>query len=284
MQERKEDSMLYLILSVIIVVGDQFVKYLTTLNFSSGESLDVIPSVFRLTYVENTGGAFSMFSDKSWGIWVLAGISAVAIIAIIIIMFKARLGVLGKLSLCFILGGAVGNLIDRLVLGYVVDMFQPLFINFAVFNVADIFITVGGILLVIYILFVHKWKKKGKEEPEISETASGVQYAPAVPTGNTRREKRLSKKYGPDIDESTIVIPVDKIRSAAGKDDISGEAGADEAQPVQKEEEASPEDEFFKNLDLDIEKKAQEAKPGETKSDEDFTFEDIMREFGSDKF
>ena len=127
--------MLYLILSVIIVVGDQFVKYLTTLNFSSGESLDVIPSVFRLTYVENTGGAFSMFSDKSWGIWVLAGISAVAIIAIIIIMFKARLGVLGKLSLCFILGGAVGNLIDRLVLGYVVDMFQPLFINFAVFNI-----------------------------------------------------------------------------------------------------------------------------------------------------
>lgn len=277
--------MLYLILSVIIVVGDQFVKYLTTLNFSSGENLDIIPSVFRLTYVENRGGAFSMFSDKSWGIWVLAGISAVAIIAIIIIMFKARLSVLGKLSLCFILGGAVGNLIDRLVLGYVVDMFQPLFINFAVFNVADIFITIGGILLVIYILFVHKWKKKEKEEPEISEPAAGVQYAPASPTGNTRREKRLSKKYGPDIDESTIVIPVDKIRSAAaGKDITSGEDEADLAQAVPKEEEAAPEDEFFKNLDLDIEKKAQEATPGEPKSDENFTLEDIMREFGSDKF
>ena len=227
-----------------------------------------------------------MFSDKSWGIWVLAGISAVAVIAIIIIMFKAKLGVLGKLSLCFILGGAVGNLIDRLVLGYVVDMFQPLFINFAVFNVADIFITVGGVLLVIYILFVHKWGKKKEKEPEMTETSEGVQYAPAVPSGSTRREKRMSRKYGPDIDESTIVIPVDKIRTAAaaGKDDSHGEDMAPSVPVESKKEEPAPEDEFFKNLDIDLEQVSQDNKAGETKSDEEFTFEDIMREFGSDKF
>ncbi len=283
MEERKEDNMLYLILSVIIVVGDQFVKYLTTLNFSSGENLDIIPSVLRLTYVENRGGAFSMFSDKSWGIWVLAGISAVAVIAIIVIMFKARLGVMGRLSLCFILGGAVGNLIDRLVLGYVVDMFQPLFMNFAVFNVADIFITVGGILLVIYILFVHKWKKKGQEEPETDKPADGVQYAPASPTGNTRREKRLSKKYGPDIDESTIVIPVEKIRSAA--EESGAYAGKElNAGAKQEEKTPAPEDEFFRNLDIDLEKEVQRPAAGEKQTDENFTLEDIMREFGSDKF
>jgi signal peptidase II len=142
---------IYFIISALIVMLDQTVKYFITLNIAPGAIVDVIPGVIHLTYQENTGAAFSFLSDMRW---VLVGVSAVVIVLLVIgmIRYKDKIGPVGKLSLAAVLGGAVAHLIDRAVLGYVVDFFEFEFVSFAVFDVADCFITVGGITFCIWYL------------------------------------------------------------------------------------------------------------------------------------
>jgi signal peptidase II len=142
---------IYFIISALIVMLDQTVKYFITLNIAPGAIVDVIPGVIHLTYQENTGAAFSFLSDMRW---VLVGVSAVVIVLIVLgmIRYKDKIGPVGKLSLAAVLGGAVSHLIDRAVLGYVVDFFEFEFVSFAVFDVADCFITIGGITFCIWYL------------------------------------------------------------------------------------------------------------------------------------
>ena len=159
--------MLYFIIALIIALADRLVKYETTLRIALGEQMELIPGILRISHSRNTGAAFSFMSGYTW---ILTAVSAAAIIVIIIA--KVRLRVLGRLSLAFILGGAIGNLIDRLVFGYVVDMFEVEFLHFGsfefpVFNVADAFITIGGILLVIYLIFIAgRGTKPAAEQPQ----------------------------------------------------------------------------------------------------------------------
>ncbi len=131
--------MFYFIIAALIVMLDQLAKYFITLNIAPGAVVDVIPGIIHLTYQENTGAAFSFLSDMRW---VLVGVSAVVIVLIVIgmIKYKDKIGLVGKLSLAAVLGGAVSHLIDRAVLGYVVDFFEFEFVSFAVFDVADCFI------------------------------------------------------------------------------------------------------------------------------------------------
>lgn len=162
--------MLYFIIAVLIVVLDQLFKYWIILNLSSGGQISLIPGIIHLTYEENTGAAFSIFQDMRW---VLVGIAAVCIIVVIIIMIKYRMRPLGLFSLAGVLGGAVGNGIDRALHGYVVDMFEVEFMRFAIFNIADIFITVGGIVFCLYYIAgagskSEKIKKQQKSEGSIS--------------------------------------------------------------------------------------------------------------------
>ena len=141
--------MLYAILAAVLVALDQLVKYLVVQNIPLGEHVPFLPCILDLTYVQNTGAAFSLFSDHTW---ILALISLVA--------------------LALLLAGAVGNLIDRALQGYVVDMFHVLFMEFAVFNVADICVVVGGFAAVIYYLFFYE-KLEGR--PKDSGAAQGEQ-------------------------------------------------------------------------------------------------------------
>lgn len=143
--------MLYFIIAALIVMLDQIAKYFITLHVAPGANVQLIPGVIRLTYYENTGAAFSFLSDMRW---VLVGVSAVVIILIIIgmIKYKDKIGTVGKLSLAAVLGGAVSHLLDRAILGYVVDFFELEFVRFAIFDVADCFITVGGIVFCIWYL------------------------------------------------------------------------------------------------------------------------------------
>ena len=106
---------------------DQAAKYFVTLKFGLGGSMDLIPGILRITYHTNSGGAFSMLDDYTM---ILTIVSAVVIVGIIVLIIATKWSGFGKFSLALILGGAVGNLIDRLVLKYVVDMFYPLFVNF----------------------------------------------------------------------------------------------------------------------------------------------------------
>lgn len=147
--------MIYYALLLVGIVGVDFiVKMWATNVLAEIGSIPVIEGVFNLTYAENTGAAFSMLEGKRWFFIVLT----VVMLGLIAYAFFIEYlkGVWGRTTLVFIFAGALGNLIDRIVHGYVVDMFDFCLINFAIFNVADIFITVGGIMAVIYVFFIDK--------------------------------------------------------------------------------------------------------------------------------
>lgn len=146
------DYILYYILSILLIVIDQLVKWWVRSAIPLGQSIPFIPYVMDLAYVRNTGAAFSIFSTHTW---LLTLISLGGSVLLAVLLWKNYFpGWVGKLSLSLVLAGAVGNLIDRAFLGYVTDMFQTTFIHFAVFNVADICVVVGGFLLVFYVLFL----------------------------------------------------------------------------------------------------------------------------------
>jgi signal peptidase II len=148
--------MIYFIAAALLVATDQLVKLGIRTSFVLGQQVTLIPNVVGLTYVQNTGMAFSSLSGQTA---FLALVSLVASVGIAIILAKNLLfsNPYGKWPLALILAGAVGNLIDRVFMGFVTDMIEVLFITFAVFNVADCCVVVGGILLAIYVLFF--WDK-----------------------------------------------------------------------------------------------------------------------------
>lgn len=152
--------MLYAILIVVLIALDQLTKYLVRANIPLGGSLDFLPGFMDLTYVQNTGMAFSMLSEHTWLLALLS--AAVTVFLISMLVRREITHPLGVLSVSLVIAGAVGNLIDRVFLGFVTDMFRTLFIDFAVFNLADICIVGGGIALCVYCLFFYdKYEKKG---------------------------------------------------------------------------------------------------------------------------
>lgn len=154
----------YVILTLVLVALDQLVKYLVLQNIPLGGHVPFIPHILELTYVQNTGAAFSSFSEHTW---MLALVSLVMSIVLALAIWKNFFRhPLGKLTLTLLLAGAVGNLIDRVFRHFVVDMFNVLFMNFAVFNVADICVVVGGIAAGVYYLFLMD-KLEPKAEGEI---------------------------------------------------------------------------------------------------------------------
>lgn len=156
--------MLYFLLSAALVGLDQLVKWWIRGNIPPGKAIPFLPHLLDLTYIQNTGAAFSSFSGMTW---LLTLVSLGASIVVAALLAKSYFpGVWGKLSLSLILAGAVGNLIDRAFLGFVTDMFETTFMNFAVFNVADICVVVGGFLMVFYVLFLwDKDKEAGHDAP-----------------------------------------------------------------------------------------------------------------------
>ena len=149
----------YLIFVVFIVGADQFTKYLTVVNIALGQDVEFIPGFLGLTYVQNTGAAFSSFEGMQW---LFALIFAIFTIAVIWEFRKQSLGMSAFEWWCVIAiyGGGLGNMIDRIRLGYVVDMIETKFMRFPVFNVADCFITCGVIALMVSLIFFNKefWK------------------------------------------------------------------------------------------------------------------------------
>ncbi len=152
--------MLYFILIAALVALDQLVKFLVRANIPLYGSTPFIPHVLDLTYVQNTGAAFSMLRDHTWVLTIVSAVVA-AFIAVILVKKLIR-HPFGVTTLSVVLAGAVGNLIDRVCFGFVTDMFQTTFMNFAVFNVADVCVVLGGIAFCIYFLFFYD-KLEGKE-------------------------------------------------------------------------------------------------------------------------
>lgn len=138
----------------VMVLVDQVVKYWAITMLAPVGSIPLIPGVIQLTYIENRGAAFSILEDQ---IWLFVLLAIVIVCGIIYVLHTNRIQhILGKFSLLVISAGAVGNAIDRVLHHYVVDMIEVLFVQFPVFNIADIYVTVGVVLFAVYYLFLHK--------------------------------------------------------------------------------------------------------------------------------
>lgn len=170
-------------LAFLVVLGvvslDQISKYLVRLNLDIGQRVDFIPHILGLTRSENTGASFGMLKDARWVFMLTSVVAIIAIIALLVWHYRQptakRRNALFVTATAFVLGGGIGNMIDRLfIVGangekVVTDMFEVLFFDFAIFNVADSFITVGTVLLVVYLLFFEPRFEKATKAAEAEE-------------------------------------------------------------------------------------------------------------------
>ena len=155
----------YILLIAFIVVADQVTKYLTVANIALGEAVPFLPKLLQFTYVQNTGAAFSSFEGQQW---------LFALIFLVftgLIIWEYRKNAMGfktfeRWCIAAIYGGGLGNMIDRVRLGNVVDMIETTFMEFPVFNVADCFITCGCVLMMVHLALFNKefWKDEKKEK------------------------------------------------------------------------------------------------------------------------
>lgn len=150
---------------ILLVILDQAVKYLVKTNIPLGGSVPFLPGILGLTHIHNEGAAFSVLTGARWFFVVL---TVVFLVFGLWVLWKKKLRhPLGIWSWVLVLAGAAGNLIDRCLYGYVVDMFEVQFMRFAIFNVADIFVVVGGILFCVYYLFLHDKLKEEKHDDSV---------------------------------------------------------------------------------------------------------------------
>ena len=150
----------YAVLAAALVALDQLVKYLVSHNIPLGGHVPFLPHLVELTYFQNTGAAFSMLEEHTWLLTLISALVAVVIVLMLVlgvaVCKKFFAHPFGRCALTLVLSGAVGNLIDRALQGYVVDMFNVLFMDFAIFNVADICVVVGGIAACVYYVFFYE--------------------------------------------------------------------------------------------------------------------------------
>lgn len=148
---------------ILIIAFDQITKYLAVAQLAGGKIVTFIPHVVQFRYAENTGMAFSMFSGARW---IFVALTVIVCIGVLWYMFKDKCQSLWMYwSLGVIVAGGLGNLVDRVRFGYVVDFIEPTFMNFAVFNIADSAVTLGAISLVAFLVFdLFGSKKEGKAD------------------------------------------------------------------------------------------------------------------------
>ena len=157
-------KLFYYILTIVgIVAADQVTKLLVLQNIPLYGSVDAIPGLFHFTYVQNTGAAFSSFQGMRW---LFVALFVILTAALIFEYFKKPMpfNKFERFCIAAVYAGGLGNIIDRVRLGYVVDMIEVDFVRFAVFNVADIFVTCGCIALAVSLIFFNKnfWKDEKK--------------------------------------------------------------------------------------------------------------------------
>lgn len=138
------------IMVVLIVAFDQITKYLATIKLAQGKIVSFIPKAVQFRYAENTGMAFSMLSGARW---IFVALTVAVCVGVFYYLFSNKCKSLWLYwSLGVVLAGGVGNLIDRIRFGYVVDFIEPTFMDFAVFNIADCAVTCGAVVLVGYLV------------------------------------------------------------------------------------------------------------------------------------
>lgn len=162
---------LWLLVSLGVIAVDQLTKWLCVAYLKPVGRVTLIPNFLKLTYVENRGAAFGSFTENRW---VFMVISTVAIIGVTVYLLRyCEDNRLLRCALALIVGGGIGNMIDRVARGFVVDFIDVTCIDFYVFNVADSFVCVGCGLMILWLFLdeaaQRKAKKAAEEAPEVSE-------------------------------------------------------------------------------------------------------------------
>lgn len=156
MKEKKISCIIGIAGSVLLLLLDQFTKYLASTYLKGGHSVILVKGVFQLHYLENRGAAFGMMQGmKPW--FVVA--TLLMLVLMIFIYWKSPMEKRfrwARFILILLTAGALGNLVDRLILNYVVDFFYFELINFPIFNMADIYVSCGTVLLILFSLFYYK--------------------------------------------------------------------------------------------------------------------------------
>lgn len=177
--------MLYALIAVLLLIADQWLKYWVTVNIVLGTGeLPLISGFVALVNVHNTGAAFSLFENVDVMRWIFVGLAVLITVLLIVLMAKGVLrGRFARWCSALAIAGALGNGIDRVLYGYVVDMFRFEFVNFAVFNVADIVLVVACLLFIIYILVGSSESGGEDDEPLNEEEVDELVAARSVDSG-----------------------------------------------------------------------------------------------------
>ncbi len=154
--------LLNILIPLMGILLDQIVKYWAATDLRAAGTIPLWEGVFHLTYCENTGAAFSLLAGRRW---LLLVVTVVLLAGLLWALYQGWMkNAWGRMSLRLIIAGAIGNMIDRFLLGYVVDLFDFCLIDFPVFNVADILLCVGVGMMCLYILVMEpKLERQAKE-------------------------------------------------------------------------------------------------------------------------
>lgn len=155
-------SVVFWILSgAALVAADQIAKYLSVKLLMGRGAVEIIDGIIEFYYTTNNGAAFSSFAGQR-ALLIIMPIIMIALLLFFFVKTKKK-NFLLKLSVMMIISGGIGNLIDRILYGYVVDFINFTFIDFPIFNVADIFVTCGGAFLIVYLIFFADKEKAGEK-------------------------------------------------------------------------------------------------------------------------
>lgn len=277
--------MIYAIVAVLVLIADQWLKYWVTANITlETGSQPLIDGVIKLVNTHNEGAAFGLLDNVPFARWILLGLAAALCIVVIILIAKRTFpGKFPTWCMVLFMAGALGNCIDRSIYGYVVDMFKLEFVSFAVFNVADIFLTVSCLLFIIY-LFVG-----GKDEDEQLEEVEKEKEARASRKG--KKSKLAGKKAEAEESESAEVSE-DEVWNSFKAALFAESESAEAEKPVKK---AAPKAVEMPLPEIEKEAPAVEApvveapaaesvepmvEPAAEISADEFSLEEILKEFG----
>lgn len=162
-------GLLSLLGAAVLVVLDQLIKHWATAALLPVGSMEVLPGIVELRYCLNDGMAFSMLAGKQG---LLIGVTSVMLVAVLVMLFVRKMPLAERIAWTLVLGGGVGNLIDRVLNGVVVDYINVLFMHFAIFNFADICVCVGvGLLMLVLLLDSTKKDEPTQQKAEDDGTA-----------------------------------------------------------------------------------------------------------------
>ena len=213
---------LTIIVILAVIAADIATKYAAALNLAEGEAVTAIPHVAELSYVENRGAAFGMLADHRW---VFLVFSSLAIVGIVAYLFVRRpKSPLMRVALALVVGGGIGNMIERLAHGYVTDFINFTFVDFYVFNVADACVTVGCGLLIIWMIADTVREARAKKLASANAAPADRADGEAAPEGEAPADTAdTAEEAASDAADTADESPADEAENAAPADGANGE-------------------------------------------------------------